>query len=372
MDDSLQKVLLPLEGANTPPGWVYWEPEVFLKEQKKIFAASWLCVGHGSRLKEPGDFFVVEWGQQSVIVCKDPADTLQAYHNVCRHRGTRIVQTAAGNTTRFLCPYHAWVYDLNGQLRGAPGMDEQPGFQKSNYPLRSVRVTQWNGLLFICLDASAPDLRSSLSDFPDLSYLNLDQLRQVGRHDYQVQSNWKLVSENYNECYHCPVAHPQLHRVSADRNFPDYGHRGRLFTGGPMSVRETFNTLTNSGKTSRQALPGWRAEDQGMVFYFCIYPNLFLSIAPDYVMTHYLFPLSPDKVFITTEWFCAEQQMQQTDFDPTDIVEFWDTTNRQDWTLCETALNGLKSSGHVPGPYHPWESAVHDFDRWYVTAVFGE
>ncbi|MDJ0655841.1 MAG: aromatic ring-hydroxylating dioxygenase subunit alpha [Xanthomonadales bacterium] len=358
------------ENALTLPGRVYWDPAVFAREEQQIFGKDWLCVGHVSRLASPGDFFLVNLGRESVILAADKQGTPHAFYNVCRHRGTRVVNDASGSCRLFRCPYHDWAYGLDGRLMSAPNMEETPNFRREDFPLREVRLELWNGFLFINLDPDALPMSAVYDDFPDLSYLNLHRLQRVGYHHYDVDANWKLICENYNECYHCALAHPQLHRISVDREYPDLNHVGKHFTGGPMAIRQGFNTMTTSGVTDRAPLPGWKDSDKDMVMYFNLYPNLLLSIAPDYLLTHYIWPTGPETVYIETEWFCATEQIEQPGFDPRDAIEFWDTTNRQDWGLCENALRGLRSTGHRPGPYQSWETCVHDFDRWYVRRVF--
>ena len=367
----LQRTAGEFEQAFTPPGWIYNDAALFERERRELFSREWLCTGHVSRIANPGDFFVVDCAGESVIIGADQDGRPHAFYNVCRHRGTRMVNERNGNCRAYKCPYHAWAYGLDGTLIAAPTMDDVEGFRKADYPLRDVRMEVWNGFVFVCLDPDTPPMSEVYSDFPDLSHLDLASVVRLGYHDYTVDANWKLISENYNECYHCALAHPQLHRVSADRDFPDYKHHsGRHFTGGPMSIRPDFNTLTISGKTPRAPLPGWPEAESDMVFYFNLYPNMFLSLAPDYVLTHYLWPVSPDKVYIETEWFFAPEQIAADNFNPDDAIEFWDTTNRQDWDLCENAHKGLRSQGHRPGRYQSWESSVHDFDRWYVGRMF--
>lgn len=363
----------PFSEALTPPGWVFHDEALFQRELREIFSKQWLCVGHRSRLQARGDYLVRSYGSESVLVVRSEDDGLKAFHNVCRHRGTRLVNTSEGQSRRFTCAYHGWSYKNDGCLAAAPGMDERPDFKLEDYPLAKLQITEWNGFLFINADQNAPPPESFWPEFPDLSRLNLGSLERVARHDYTAETNWKLVAENYNECYHCAIAHPQLHRVSAERGITGYDdHSGKNFTGGPMALREGLNTMTHSGVTTRNPLPGTLDKERDLIFYFCLYPNFFLSIAPDYVLTHYLWPKSPSSLYLESEWYCHPDQISAEGFDASDAVEFWDTTNQQDWKLCETAFKGLGSSAHKPGPYHPWESSVHDFDRWYVRTMFGD
>jgi len=165
------------------------------------------------------------------------------------------------------------------------------------------------------------------------------------------------------------LVHPRLHKISASAGL-GYEHSGAFFTGGPMGLKAGCNTLSFSGTTTRIPLSGATEKDRQLVYYFNLFPNFFLTIAPDYLMTHYLWPTAADSCYVETEWFCAPEQIAKSDFSLQEVVEFWDETNRQDWALCENAMFGLKSKAHRPGFYHPIENCVHEFDRWYVRTLF--
>jgi Rieske 2Fe-2S family protein len=360
----------PFDQAMTPPGQIFCDPDLYQQDLERIFRQQWLCVGHATRLTRPGDFFTVEAGNESVIVALDPDGNANAFLNVCRHRGTRVSSEPAGNCRGFLCPYHAWHYDLNGRLKAAPMMDDVAGFDRSDYPLVGVQLDTFLGFLFINFCDDAAPLASQFGDFPNLDRFGLPSLRRVARHEYLVEANWKLICENYHECYHCQNAHPQLHRISHYGDLSNDGFSGRHFIGGPMAMRAGFNTMTRSGNTERSPLaPGG---DTLSVHYFNLLPNFLLSIAPDYVLTHHIWPRGPEQAFVESEWFFSAEQIAQPDFDPADAVEFWDTTNRQDWALCENAQKGLRSAGHRPGRYQSGEDCAHRFDQWYVKSMFPE
>ena len=354
----------------TPPGRIFFDPELYQRDLETLFCRMWLCVGHASRLGAAGDFFTVDFGNESVIVAADQDGSANAFFNVCRHRGTRISNASSGNCRGFSCPYHAWHYDLNGMLKAAPMMDGVPGFDRADFPLVAVRLESFLGFLFINLCADAAPLDSTFADFPDFSRYRLPELVRVARHEYDVRSNWKLICENYHECYHCQNAHPQLHRIShhGDRN--NDGCSGERFIGGTMAIRDGFNTMTFSGLTDRAPFPGLSEIDRRSVHYFNLLPNFLLSIAPDYVLTHHVWPRGPERVYIESEWFCLPEQVSAPGFDASDAVDFWDATNRQDWSLCENALKGLKSGGHRPGRYQSGEDCTHRFDQWYVRTLF--
>lgn len=359
------------DNALTLPGQVYSDSAFYEKELEVIFSQHWLCVGHRSRLAQPGDFFTVTLGHESVIVVLDDDQQINALLNVCRHRGTRVCAEHAGNARGFLCPYHAWHYDLKGRLKAAPAMDQVENFSRDDYPLVRLKVDSFLGFLFINFADNAPPLAEQFDDFPSLARFNLPSLERVAHHDYTVAANWKLICENYHECYHCRGAHPQLHRVSNYGDSSNAGCSGRWFVGGPMAIRDGFNTLTHAGNSKRRTLSD-DAGDQRLVHYFNLLPNFLLSIAPDYVITHHLWPRSGEETFVESEWFFAPEQIAEADFEPKDAIDFWDVTNRQDWALCENAHKGLRSALHRPGRYQTGEDCTHRFDRWYVTTLYPE
>ena len=374
MNDALNQALkataADFERANTPPGRLFWDTDLYQRDLDEIFARHWLCVGHRSRLAEAGDFFVVDVGADSVIVVLGNDGEARAFLNVCRHRGTRISNEQSGRCRGFLCPYHAWHYGLDGKLKRAPLMEDVAGFDTDDYPLIAVDIDSIFGFLFINLSADAAPLADAFADFPDVSRYALPDLTRVAHHEYEVDANWKLICENYHECYHCQIAHPQLHRISNYGDLSNGSAYGQLFIGGPMAIRDGFNTMTISGKTDREPFAGCDGDDLKTVHYFNLLPNFLLSIAPDYVLTHHIWPRGPEHVFIESEWFFSADQVAADSFDPSDAIEFWDTTNLQDWKLCENALRGLKSRGHIPGRYQSGEDCTHRFHRWYIQTMF--
>ncbi len=360
------------ERAMTPPGWIFWDPQLYARDIDELFQKMWLCVGHRSRLDGPGSYFLVEVGAESVIVVADETGRSHAFFNVCRHRGTRIVAEAAGQRTGFSCPYHAWTYGLDGTLRAAPHMDTVANFDKKDYSLHAVRLDEFMGFLFINFDENAAPLANTFADLPDFSRFDIPNLVRAGYRDYEVESNWKVICENYHECYHCPVAHPQLHRISDFGGLCDADERGSNWVGGPMAIKAAFNTLTTSGITDRKPFSGCVGDDRRFVHYINLLPNFLLSMCADYVLTHHVWPRGPEHVYIETEWYFSKTQTEAPNFDPTDAIEFWDVTNKQDWALCENAMKGLKSRSQVPGRYQTGESCAHFFDQWYVRRMFAD
>ncbi|PYJ20583.1 MAG: (2Fe-2S)-binding protein, partial [Verrucomicrobia bacterium] len=210
-------------GAKTLAQEYFVSPEIFAQEQEKIFSKHWVLVGHQSELAEVGDYFLAEVASESLIIVRDKGGDVRGFYNVCRHRGTRLREDRNGHLSAIQCPYHAWTYALDGRLIGAPHMDDVPGFDKADYSLHPVHLGLWEGFIFVNL-AAASTSRSNRDYIPldkwfaplaeKFSHWNLPKLRSAKRIDYDVQANWKLIFENYSECYHCPGVHPMLSKVS--------------------------------------------------------------------------------------------------------------------------------------------------------------
>ena len=361
----------PFESARTLPADCYCSEEVFWLEQAEIFGRMWLCVGRESDLPETGDFFTHEIGDERILVVRGGDGVVRGFFNVCRHRGSRLVDAPRGEgLERLRCPYHAWTYALDGSLSHAPKMGA--GFARDAFSLVPVRLACFEGFVFANLDEAAEPLERYLAELPDLSRYRMGELRRGRRIEYEVDANWKLLCENYSECYHCPGVHPQLFRIS-DYLEPTLRvlESGACFNGGAMALRDGFTTMSMSGRSELPQIPGLPAEDHRRVHYYLVYPNLLLSPHPDYVLTHTIWPQGAARSRIVCEWLFTAEAVEAPGFDPVDVVEFWDLTNRQDWQVCELAQRGISSRGYKPGPYSNREDLLHAFDR-FVVATLGD
>lgn len=361
----LDRVLLPLGSATNLPSTLYADERIWRLERREIFGRMWLSVGRQEDLPEAGSFFTRELAGRSVIVVRGGGGTVRAFHNVCRHRGSCLVEAPEGRAKAFRCGYHGWTYDTEGALIAAPLMNERAGFDPEDWPLSPVRCDSWGGFLFVNLDEAAPPLARAMADFPSLERYRLEDLRRVDRKVYEVAANWKVLCENYSECYHCALVHPQLNRVT------DYLSGGRsvfgdCYNGGPMELNEGMESLTMNGRAAGPPLPGLDQRDRRLVHYYNLYPQFLIGLCPDYVVQHTVWPLAPDRSTVICDWLFPADTATASDLDPSEVVEFWDTTNRQDWKLCEGVQRAAGSSGARPGPYHSTEACVHAFDSWYV------
>ena len=359
-------------GAKSLAQRYFVSPEIFAQEQRKIFSEQWILVGHQSQIPKGGDYFISEVGGESLIVVRDQRSAIRGFYNVCRHRGTRLREDPSGHVSAIQCPYHAWTYGLDGRLIGAPHMDGVPGFDKADYSLHPVNLGLWAGFIFVNLASAStsPSDRDYMSLEEWLAQLagkfpNLPKLRSAKRIDYNVQTNWKLIFENYSECYHCPGVHPTLSKLSPYDSAENDLTEGP-FLGGFMRITKG-NSLTMSGKSCALPIGDFREFDR--IFYYSIFPNMLLSLHPDYVMVHQLCPLSPDRTLILCDWFFNPEAFERADFKPDDAIEFWDMTNKQDWHVCELSQQGIASRAYEPGPYSPRESIPAAWDRYYLRFI---
>lgn len=355
-------------GTKTLPQRYFVSHELFAKEQERIFSTHWLCVGHQTQIARTGDYFLQEIADESLIILRDRKENVRGFFNVCRHRGTRLCEQPGGQLRATIqCPYHAWTYSLEGALIGAPHMDEVSGFDKAAHSLHEVAPGLWEGFIFVNLAENPQPLEKVFAGLRGkFSPWNLPLLRSEKRIEYDIRANWKLIFENFSECYHCPLVHPALAKLSPYDAAENDLSAGPIL-GGFMPIAQ--GSLTLSGNTCALPLGEIPGEDRQRVFYYSVFPNMLLSIHPDYVLVHQIWPRSPDRVTILCDWFFHPDAVGRSDFCPDDAIEFWDLTNRQDWHVCELSQQGIASRAYRPGPYSPRESISAAWDREYLRAL---
>jgi Rieske 2Fe-2S family protein len=350
----------------TLPRYFYSDPDFYRAELERFYCTRWICAGRVDQVPASGDYVTRTLAAESVIITRDATGELHALFNVCRHRGTRLCDKTAGHfIDRIQCPYHAWTYDLAGRLLAAPHMP--PEFRTESYPLHRAACDIWDGHIFIHLGvapgAKPASLASQLGDLPErFAAWRMSDLRLGRRIVYDVGANWKLIVLNYNECLHCPTLHPALNRLhhylSADNAPPTAG-----YCGGAMGFKEGVETMSLDGKRRREYLPGLNASQRQQVAYYSIYPNLLLSLHPDYVMTYTLWPRAHDRTEVICEWHFHPDELARPDFHGDDAIQLWDLTNREDWWIVEQAQAGITSRAYEPGPYSEREELLWSFDE---------
>jgi Rieske 2Fe-2S family protein len=360
-------------GQRTLPGEYFTSDEIFRRERERIFHKSWMLAGHVSELPEPGSWFLFEMDRESVIVMRDGAGQIRAHHNFCRHRGTRLCETAHGKANHALqCSYHAWTYGFDGALRAAPNMQDVPGFDKSAWGLKPAALAEWQGLLFVNLAADPVPFDEALRALSGrFEPWRIPELRSVHQTVYEVESNWKLFFHNYSECYHCPSVHPHLNKLTPYRNAANDLDEGPVL-GGAMWMSNPEGSMTMTGERCAVPFEGLTDEERGRVFYYTLFPSAFLSFHPDYLLVHRAQVLAIDRTRIVCDWYFHPEAIARPGFDPQPAIDFWDLTNRQDWKLCADAFKGVSSRAWEPGPYSELESQLAAFDRQYLLTMFPE
>jgi Rieske 2Fe-2S family protein len=342
---------------------LFTDSGVYEREMERLFLPSWQCLGREDEIARPGSFRTVEVAGSGVVVLRNQKGELRAFHNVCRHRGTRLVEEAEGqDLKRLLCPYHAWSYDLDGRLIGAPHMQDAKGFERKDHGLFPVALESWRGFLFVNLSPRPEPLKKALGGLLDrCAAYPLEELRRTHRVAYDIAANWKLVVQNANECYHCPGVHPQLVKITPYRSGEEDLRTGPVF-GGWMDFVDGVTSATLSGTTSRAPFRGLSAEDLRRVYYYVLYPANFLSLFPDYVTFDWFIPMGPEHTRLVFDVYVHRDETGPAE----DAMAFWEMTNRQDWHICEMAHLGSKTRAYFQGRYSSEEEVVHLVDRYYL------
>jgi glycine betaine catabolism A len=360
--DAIAAVLRPLGGARMPPAAAYTDPAVLAWERRHLFAGAWTCLGRVAELTAGGATQrALAVGDVGVVLTADGAGEVRAFANVCRHRGHELLpEGGSASRPAVVCPYHGWAYRLDGRLATAPGMSGPAGFSPGQFGLVELPATVWHGWVFVNALGTAPPWPAYLGALaPLLAPYRPERLRTAATHRYEVAANWKVIVENYQECYHCPLIHPELCRVSPPASGENWALPG-AWVGGAMDLREHAETMSLDGRGAGTGIDG---APRGTVRYVALFPNLLISAHPDYVMTHRLVPLATDRTFIECAWLVPEGVA-----DASHAVDFWDITNRQDWAACESVQRGLASPHFRPGPLAPNEDAVHQWVRLMASA----
>ncbi|HKB29007.1 MAG TPA: aromatic ring-hydroxylating dioxygenase subunit alpha, partial [Candidatus Limnocylindrales bacterium] len=372
----LASVRREYRAATLLPKRAYHDTGIFDWERREILRRDWVLVAREEDAPDPGTYLLVEVDGEDLVIVRGRTGQLRAFYNVCRHRGTAVVEEACGKVVRFQCPYHAWIYDLDGSLIRAKHTDDLEDFSFEGFGLASVRLETWQGFVFVNLAPEGASLDDQLGDLPEhMSRFAFGRLRSARRTEYSVGSNWKFIAENYSECYHCPGIHPQLNKLTPYDLGGDYEPHG-AWQGGWMELVGEAETMALDGghgsRAGRPSMPGITAVDERRIYYYVLWPTTFISIHPDYLLLHRLIPEGPDRTRVVCDWLFDVDTIAMSGFDPSDAVAFWDLTNQQDWHVCELQQRGTKSSSWVAGRYSNQEASVHAFDRMVADRYAGD
>ena len=359
---TLSQSLAPFGESRMLPPAAYVDPAVFEWEKRHMFGGGWVCVGRSDQVPAPGDMRAEPAGTGSVLLTRAEDGVLHAFANTCRHRGHELLPCGASAQQKvIICPYHSWTYGLNGDLRAAASFKNRPGFVTAEWGLVELPVTEWHGLVFVDESGKAGPLAAGLGSLEELvAPYEMERLVVAGQHNYDAAANWKILTENYHECYHCPVIHPELCKISPPKSGMNLSAPG-IWVGGSMDLRDGMATMSLDGSSDGAPLRGLDATRLRAVLYVGIFPNVLVSLHPDYVMVHRLIPVAADRTKIECTWAFGPESLAKPGFDPGYAVDFWDIVNRQDWRACESVQRGLGSPHAVPGPLAREEDAVYEF-----------
>ncbi|MES1935176.1 aromatic ring-hydroxylating oxygenase subunit alpha [Salinisphaera hydrothermalis] len=371
----------------------YNDERLFALDMQTIFEKEWLFAGMTCEIPKKGCFLTVNVGNNSVIVVRGDEGSVHAFHNVCRHRGSRLCSQAKGKVAKLVCPYHQWTYELDGQLLFA-GTDMGPDFDMSAYGLKPVHVRTGGGFIFICLADEPPELdnfQSALDDY--LGPHGMDNVKVAAESDIIEKANWKLVIENNRECYHCNGAHPELLNslyefddTDDPRATPEYkqvverkqrdweaeripwqlkrfGKRNRI-TRTPL-VKGTVSMTPDGQQGVRKLMGRLTSPDMGSLRILHL-PNSWNHVMGDHAVVFRVIPIGPQETRVTTKWLVNKDAQEGVDYDPESLRKVWDATNDQDRRLAEENQRGVNSIAYEPGPYsETFEFGIIDFLDWY-------
>ena len=376
----------------------YSSPEIFQRDIERIHMRRWLCVGHVSRIPDPGDWFVFDIANESIIVVRGRDEQVRALVNVCRHRGSRVCYEAEGNSRMLVCPYHAWSYDLDGRLRSARQMGG--AFDTASRGLHQIHLRVLEGLIFVCFAPEPPGL-------DDAERLLAGSLRRYGwgdavlahRETYSVDANWKLVTENYEECYHCAPAHPEFSRyhatekpeaegaelrAEADRRARAMGidMPARFSWPGGVAGQEgvdcyhdaTYPGSVTGSQDGRPVAPlmGDFTDYHGGFSYVEVGPASFFLAYPDHGLMYLFVPRGPQKTDMEVGWLVGPGAREGVDYDRERLTWMWHVTSIADKKIIDHNQKGVNSRYYQPGPYGPMEGQARLFTEWYLEQLAGD
>jgi glycine betaine catabolism A len=363
-------VTLPESLHRTLPGSRYTDPDGFAAEQRDIFERLWFCVCRGSDLATPGAFRTAQVGRESVLLTRNRAGEVRAFLNVCRHRGAQLCTVDSGELHRAIrCTYHAWTYDYDGALIAAPNMADMPDVEKASFGLHTVHVREWLGYVWVCLAPQPPSFEETvqgavvtrLGDLDSIDHYDVANLALAQRKRYDVQANWKLIVENFMECYHCATIHPELVEV-----LPEFarGYAAQYYVGHGALFGEEVQGFTVDGSPGLATIPTLAPEQDRRYYAVTIRPQVFINLVPDHVIIHRMFPLAADRTIVECDWLFLPSEVERgADIAPS--VELFDRVNRQDFEACERTQPAMSSRAYAQGGVLvPSEHHIGDFHAW--------
>ena len=340
----------------------YFSDEIYHQELDNIFYSDWICCGREEDLDSAGSYNIFVIGNENLFIIKDKNNDIRVFHNFCKHRGCQILENEESSPLKrnIRCPYHSWVYNFDGSLYKAPHLDVD--IKDKRFHLNSVHCETWGGFIFINLDRKPPPFKEYIKDISaQFVRYPLNELVSSRSFEYEVSANWKVLLENYNECYHCAGVHPEL--VNIVPAFKTNGASGLDWEEG-IPHRAGANTFTFSGTTDREPFPGLNQSEKDNHFGQALFPNLMMSLSMDHVAAFIIQPLSPSKTIIDCRILFHPNEVVKSGFNPDDASEFWNLVNKQDWNICERVQKGMQSKTFKYGYYAPMEDESLDIRKY--------
>ena len=340
----------------------------------------WFCAVRSADLAAPGAFRKVQVGRESVLIVRGRDGALNAFLNICRHRGATLCTEESGQVKRHLrCPYHAWTYGLDGKLVAAPNLgaltDETGArIDRTEYGLVPVALREWLGYAWVCLAADAPSFEAEvigavtgrLGDAEAIEHYRIEELSVGRRVVYDVAANWKLIVENFMECYHCATIHPELTEVLPE--FAD-GLAAQYYVGHGAEFGSEVEGFTVDGSAGFDTIPGVTAEQDRRYYAVTVRPTVFINLVPDHVIFHRMYPMSADRTVVECDWLYLPDVVEQGR-DVERSVELFHRVNQQDFEACERTQPAMSSRAYRNGGVLvPSEHHIAEFHEWIVTKL---
>src|SRR3954447_6190091 len=366
----MTSVSLPPSLIQTLPGSVYTDPGVFAQEQERIFEAMWFAVARAADLSSPGQFVTKQVGRESVIIVRGRDGALRAVPNVCRHRGARLCQEESGQVRRNIqCMYHAWTYGLDGALVAAPNLTKMQDIDRSEFGLVNVHLREWLGYAWVCRADDPPSFEDEVIGAADerlggadvIGGWQVDELVVGRRITYDVKANWKLIIENFMECYHCATIHPELTEVLPE--FAD-GYAAQFFIGHGAEFGEDVQGFTVNGSEGFDKLPGVDEDQDRRYYAITVRPTVFVNLVSDHVIFHRIFRVSVHRTIVECDWLYT-REVVESGKDVSRSVELFHRVNEQDFEACERTQPAMSSRAYANGGVLvPSEHHIGEFHDW--------
>jgi carnitine monooxygenase subunit len=346
------------------PGWLYFDPEFFAAEKKAFLRAAPQVVCHENEIPQPGDWRTIEYLGESVIVIRGDDGAVRAFSNVCRHRGSRLVDGNGGCAKVLTCPYHAWSYARDGRLVGVPHRHEYPGLRTEDHGLFPVALEKWRGFLFVTLGPGAPSVAEMMAPYEDeVARYRFEELKAIGRVTLRPRPlNWKTIADNYSDHLHIPVGHPGLTRLFA-RNYriEAQPHVDRME--GDLVEKESANPSERAYQRYLPAVDHLPASHQRKWLYYKLFPNVAFDIYPDQVDFMQFLPVSATETVIREISYAVPDERREMKAARHLNWRINRRVNAEDTELITRVQLGMQSPAYVAGPLGTSEVCLRSFAR---------